>query len=166
MLKKPLTILAINPGTSYLGIAIFQGSELRDWRIKVFKGKWSKEKMDKIKSILLGLIDQYNPNILAIKRLNPSRTSSNLNKLTSKIKDICQMNGLKVYQYSIKEVEAFFSPDEKINKKKLTEIIASEYPILFFELNREKAHKNPYYIRMFEAVALGSVCFYQLDKHH
>ena len=52
MMKKPKTILGINPGAKYLGIAVFQGSELKDWRIKVFKGKWSKEKMDKVLEII------------------------------------------------------------------------------------------------------------------
>lgn len=164
MPKKPITILAINPGTRYLGIAIFQGSELRDWRIKVFKGKWSKEKMDKIKSILLELIEQYDTKCLAIKRLHPSRSSLNLKMLVTQIKRLCQRKGLKSYQYSIKDLENFFAPEEKINKKNMSEMVAFHYPVLFNEFNREKINKNPHYLRMFEAVALGSACFHQLDK--
>jgi Holliday junction resolvasome RuvABC endonuclease subunit len=166
MLKRPLTILGINPGSKYLGIAVFRGSELRDWGIKVIKGKWSRQKLEKILKIIAGFIEQYKPQALAIKKIHPSRSSSNLDNLVLKIKTLSKRKGLKVYQYSIKELESFFSQDERINKKKLADIIASEYPALFNELNREKSHKNPYHIRMFEAVALGSVCFHQLDKKY
>lgn len=165
MFKKPLTILGINPGSKYLGISVFQGPELRDWRIKSIKGKWSKEKMEKAKIIILNLIEQYKPDALTIKKLNPSRSSSDLNKLVTKIKALSEKKDLRVYEYSIKDLKDFFSQEAKINKKKMSEIIASKYPDLFHELNNEKNHKNPYHIRMFEAVALGSVCFYQLGKH-
>ena len=39
MTNKPLKILAINPGTRYLGIAVFVGTDLREWAVKVIKGK-------------------------------------------------------------------------------------------------------------------------------
>jgi len=164
MPKKPLKIIGINPGTRHLGIAIFQDSELRDWGVKVFRGRWSKAKKEKIIKTLLSFIDQYESSILAIKKLHPSRSSQNLRQVVARIKEFSKRRNLKVYQYSIKELERFFHPEEKLNKKKLTKILTSEYPDLFHELNREKKNKNPYYIRMFEAVALASVCFHQLDR--
>ena len=165
MPKNPLKIIGINPGTRYLGIAIFQDSELRDWGVKNFRGKWSKEKKEKIINTILSLIKQYEPSILALKKLHPSRSSQNLRYMVAKIKEFSKRKGLKVYQYSIKDLENFFLPEEKTNKKKLTKILTSEYPDLFHDLNREKNNKNPYYIRMFEAVALASICFHRLDKN-
>jgi len=164
MPKKPLKIIGINPGTRYLGVALFCDSELRDWGVKVLSGKWSKAKMDKIKKIVLGYLKMYEPDVLAIKKLHPSRRSKNLVKLVRSIKDFIKRKGLKVYQYSIKDVERFFLPQEKANKKNLFKRIASEYQDLFHEYKREKVNKNPYYIRMVEAVALASLCFYKLDK--
>jgi len=147
-----------------LGIAVLQGSELMDWRIKVLRGKWSKEKMKKALKLISDFIERYEPNILAIKKLHPSRRSENLNRLAARIKKFSKRKGLKVYQYSIKDVEEFFIEEDKLNKKNLAEAIVHENPALFHELAKEKAHKNPYYIRVFEAVALASVCFCQLDK--
>ncbi|MFQ5962650.1 MAG: crossover junction endodeoxyribonuclease RuvC [Candidatus Scalinduaceae bacterium] len=163
MVKKILTVIGINPGTRYLGISVFHGTELRDWRVKVIKGKRSKEKVERAMAIVSSLIEQYKPNALAIKKLHSSRSSLKLNRLAAKIKESSRRKRLKVYEYSIKELEAFFSQEGRINKKKMVEIIASRYPDLFHEYNREKKRKNPYHIRMFEAVALGSICFYQLD---
>ena len=165
MLKRPLKIIGINPGSKYLGIAIFQGSDLRYWSIKTLKGKWSKEKIEKAKEILSDLFVRYDIGVLAIKKLHRSRSSPNLNKLVAKIKEFSKRKGLRVYQYSMRDLEKFFSPDEKINKKQMAELIASEYSFLLQVLEKEKRNKNPYAIRMFEAIALGIRCFHQLDKH-
>ena len=135
-----------------------------DWRVKVLKGKWSKEKMKKAIEVISDFIDRYEPSVLSIKKLHPSRRSRNLAQLTAKIKEFSRRKGLKVFQYSIKDVEEFFIREDKLNNKNLAEAIVHENPVLFHELQKEKAHKNPYYIRVFEAVALASVCFYQLDK--
>ena len=164
MPKETLKIIGINPGTRYLGISVFQDSDLRDWRIKVFQEKWSGEKITKIKKTILSLINDYEPNILAIKKLHPSRSSKNLKLLTAWIKESCRRKGLRILQFSIKELEDFFLPNEKLNKKNLTKKISTEYPELIHQINREKSNKNPYYIRMFESVALASFSFHQLDK--
>ena len=164
MPKKNLTILGINPGARYLGLAVFRGSELRDWRIKVTKGRWSNEKYRKIMEILSGFVEQYSPDVFAIKRLNPSRSSVGLDRLVRKIIALSEKKGIRVYQYGIKELETFFDSAGRSNKKKMAEIIVSEYPVLYCELAKERNNRNPYHLRVFEAVALGSFCFHQLDN--
>lgn len=159
-----MTILGINPGAKYLGIAVFQGPELRDWRVKVTKGKWSSEKYRKTIYILTGFIEQYRPDILSVKKLNPSRSSVGLDRLVQKIIALSEKKGLKIYQYGIKELEAFFYSEGRSNKRKMAEIITSEYPVLHSELDSERRNRNPYHQRMFEAVALGAICFHKVDN--
>ena len=130
-----------------------------DWRIKVLRGKWSKEKMKKVTEIISELIDRYGPGVLAIKKLHASRRSQNLAQLVIKIKEFSRRKGLKVYQYFIKEIEKFFIEREKLNKRNLIDVIVKLYPMLHHDLKKEQTHKNPYYFRMFEAVALGAACF-------
>ena len=113
---------------------------------------------------LLSMIHQYKPDVIAIKSSHPSRTSPNLNRLVSEIKDIARGEELKIYEYPIRELKGFFNPG-KLNKRQLAELVALEYPFLSYELNRDKSNGNPYYIRMFEAVALGLACFHQLDRN-
>ena len=165
MTKKIPKILAINPGTRYLGVVIFEGPELLDWRVKVIKGKWSKEKQQKILVIARTLIERHQPDVLAIKKLHRSRSSGNLNQLVSRIKQDSKRKGIKIYQYSIKELEAFFFGEAKANKNKLAEILTSKYPFLVHEFNKERTNRNSYHIRVFEAVALGAVCSHQLKNH-
>lgn len=158
-----MTILGINPGAKYLGIAVFQGPELRDWRIKVTKGKWSDEKYQKTIKILSEYIEQYRPDILSVKRLNPSRSSVGLDRLVQKIIALSEKKGMKVYQYGIKELEVFFYSEGRSNKKKMAQVIASEYPVLYSELDSEWRNRNPYYLRMFEAIALGVIGFHEAE---
>jgi Holliday junction resolvasome RuvABC endonuclease subunit len=164
MPKKPLKIIGINPGSRYLGIAIFQGSDLRDWRVKTFKEKWSQEKKEKIVKVILRFIDHHKPNILAIKKLHPSRSSKNLNLLVAMIQELCKRRGIRVCQYSIEDMNNFILQEEKANREKMAKRLISEYPDLFHDFEKENKNKNPYYSRMFEAVALASMCFHQIDK--
>jgi Holliday junction resolvasome RuvABC endonuclease subunit len=155
--------MAINPGSKYLGVAFFERSDLQYWGIKAFKGRYSKEKVKKIKMILSDFINRYGPNILAIKKLHPSRASTNLNQVAVKIRELSRRRGLRICQYSLKDLKNFFSLGIKINKKEMAELTVAQYPFLTHSFEKEKRNKNPYFIRMFEAIALGIVCFNQLD---
>jgi Holliday junction resolvasome RuvABC endonuclease subunit len=160
MHQKPPVILGLNPGTKYLGYAIFQETDLREWGVKTFPGKWSKKKQGKIQRIVSDLITRYQVTAISIKKLHLSRSSRRLNDLVACLIGDSERSKLKVYQYSIREIKAFYSSytEEPIkNKKDLSLAIATQHPILFTELEKERTHKNRYRSRMFEAVALASI---------
>ena len=110
-------------------------------------------------------VEKYNPDVISLKKLQATKSSKKLDLLVNRIREYAKTNNIKVYEYSIKEMENHFSSEERINKNKMAEILASKYPALFHELKKENYNYNPYYIRMFEAVALGSICSQQLDNH-
>lgn len=162
-IKNP-TVLAINPGTKYLGLAVFAGPELRHWQIKVFKGKWSKAKLARIISVVASLIDRFEPEALILKRLHPSRSSRQLNELVFELQNAAWKRGLSIQDFSIGELERCFSTGKKLNRREMAEAVVAEYPLIFNEWQKEKNHKNSYYIRLFEAVALGSVWLKSQDR--
>jgi Holliday junction resolvasome RuvABC endonuclease subunit len=158
------TVLAVNPGTRYLGMAVFQGNQLKDWRVKILKGRWSKEKLRKALTIISTWIERYRPDLLAIKRLHPARSSRGLTSLQTQIQRVCLRKKINLTQYSITYLETLFCPEERKNKRSLAEAVAAEYPELYFELNIEKLRKNSYHMRMFEAVALGAAGVNEIDN--
>ena len=168
MPKGPIRILAINPGTKYLGIAVLQDGDLRDWKIKVIPGKWSDRKFLKVQAIITDLFWQYQPDHVALKSLDPSRRSGHLERIVDEIRTIAGKKGIGMHEYAIEDLKRFYSPEERINERQLAELIIADYPALFHELDRdwdeEKKRLRKYYSRMFEAVALGTLCFYSLDK--
>jgi len=111
--------------------------------------------MRRIMRVVCRLIEHYAPNVVVIKKLHPSRSSMNLKRLVAQIEGLSKRRRLRVCQYSISDLEALLSPEEKKSRKGLAEIVAQKYSELSPELTKEKSHKNPYYLRMFEAVALG-----------
>jgi acid stress-induced BolA-like protein IbaG/YrbA len=156
MQREQLNILAINPGSRYLGIAVFMGTELRDWAVRLVR-------REKIQSLISEYIDQYDIHAVALKKLHPSRTSPALRQLVSLVKRIAKKHGLTLREYSIDEVERALLAQKRQNKRLLMEEVVIRYPFLLSELQREERNKNPYLIRMFETVGIGSVCLSQLD---
>jgi hypothetical protein len=155
MIKEPSTVLGINPGTRYLAIAVLRNHNLLEWRMKTFNGGWSKKKPTKAEGVISDFIKIYQPDVIAVKAVHPSRGSDNLKKVLSKILEITREHRIKSPQFSIKEVESFLAPGRRINKSALSELVVSEFPILQPELQREQQNKSCYYVRIFEAVAIA-----------
>jgi hypothetical protein len=159
-------VIAINPGWRYLAIAIFDEYELSEWRLKNLAGKGAKRKLEKVMSILAGFIERYSLNTLVIKKLHPARSSANLKNMTARIEAYCRKKGMAVSSYPIKELERRILDDSRINKKELIKVMTAEYPELTQELNREARNRHPYFIRLFEAVALGHICLREIENKH
>lgn len=156
MQKDQLNILAINPGSRYLGVAVFVGTELRDWAVRL-AGR------ERIQAILSEYINQYGVHVIAIKKFHPSRTSHALRNIVSSTEKLAKQRRLVLREYSIDEVEGALLPQKKKNKRLLMEVVVARYPFLLNEFQQEKKNKNPYLIRMFETVGIGSVCLNQFD---
>jgi len=149
--RLPLKILAIIPGSRYLGEAILYDTELRDWRIKDIRGNGMSKRIEKLKSMLSDFISRYDLQVLAIKKPDPIRSSRNLDALTMKIQSLARTKGLKVCQFTLSEIKASVTAGIRINKKTLAEKMAFQYPELIPDYEKEQRNKNPYF---FEAVAL------------
>ena len=156
MTNKPLKILAINPGTRYLGIAVFIGTELRDWAVRVIKGK-------SITDCVTDYVNQYDINVISIKKLHVNRSSKALRRIADEIENIAVNRKIVFHEYSIDDLKEKLLSETRGNKNLLMEEILKRYPFLLSDLQIELNHKNPYLVRMFEAVALGTVCFNAID---
>jgi len=156
MNEKNNNVLAIVPGSRYFGIAVFLGMDLREWGIKVVKGKIPQ-------SVVGKYVEKYNIDVLTIKKLHPSRTSERLDQVVKSLKQYARTHGISLYEYSITEIETAVLPPGKRNKQVLMEKTAAGYPFLWIDVEREKKNKNPYLFRMFEAVGLGIKCLQNLD---
>jgi len=97
LIREPVKILSIVPGTKYLGTALFYGGELRDWGIKVLNEKGTDGKVRKAKDIISDFIERYEPKVLALKKLDLKKSSKNLNSLARKIKEFARRKNLFIY---------------------------------------------------------------------
>jgi len=164
MSNKLYKILAINPGSRYIGVAVFYGCTLQDWQIKNILGHPEKQKLAKVKNIVLRLIERHEPHIVVLKKLHPSRASIHLKKIANLIEKLAYQRKIRIRNYSIKQVKELIINDKPKNKARLAEVLANRYPDLMREFKKDILSKNHYHIRMFEAVALGTICCDQLNN--
>lgn len=163
MLNHTHNILSIVLGTRYIGVAIMNGSDLRDWFVKSLSGESVKKRITYLIESTTDFIQRFNINTLAIKKLHPSRSSPNLKKLSESVKTIARNEHLSIIEYPISTIERSLLIG-KTNKKLLINEVLRIYPIIYHDYEREKKNKNRYLTRMFEAIALGVVCNQALDS--
>ena len=164
MKREPKVILGITPGTRYLGVAILHSSELQDWRTKTFRGKWSSLKKKNILATIERMIEQYQVTDISLKKFHPSRTSKNLDKLIIEIEELSKSKALRIYHYTIEEIKKSLSKETRINKRRLSEMLAERNPELLTELIQEDKNRNSYYGRVLEAVAMAQICADRLKR--
>lgn len=159
------TILGINPGTRFLGLAVLRNNDLVDWRVKAFnKVKWSNEKLKSIISALTTYIQRYEITVIALKKFHPSRSSKALDSVVRKIENLAKKSGIKIFHYSIDELKDCFVSGENVNKEDLAKILTASNDELIPKFNKEIQNKNTYYLPMFEAIALSLLCKENVDN--
>jgi len=102
--------------------------------------------------------------MLVVKKLHLSRSSRNLNSLVGSIKTIAKEKNLKLCLYSLEDIKKELAAERRVNKMTIAEMMVVRYPFLIHELEREKKHKHPYFVRMFEAIAAGILAFNRLKR--
>lgn len=167
-------VLAIKPGSRYLGVAVLEGPELLYWKVKGIKQKRSQKKMTRARrlkraeEIVASLIDRHQPDVLAVEQpfFASSIKSSFLNDLTGRIEALRRKRKLKVRSYLPIQTRRFLCGNGRVTKMEVERIIATErYPWLFRYYQKDLwKHwwEEKYYYRMFDAVALALYCRHKL----
>ena len=158
MTKHNTKILAIDPGTRYMGIALLDGEKLIYHGVNVISSEKSpKEKLKEGREIILRLIKDYKPNVLVVERsfFANNRTASLLHTFIKEIIVIGKRKGIKVVSYATSTVRNFICGNGRADKRTLSEVIVSKYPELKVYLSQDKIWKDRYHQNMFDAIALG-----------
>jgi len=170
--EKPLKILSIKPGTKYMAIAVLDNQDLVYWRNKKIRHMEMSDSqtIKRMENTLNKLIEFWKPEIIAVEDIfyAQSRKNSLLNLLVQKIKDIGKERKIKVYLYSPVSVRKFICKKERINKMNTAKLLVNQYPWLYKKY--EKENKKRWYefkfgLRIFDAIAVGLFCFYQLKSY-
>jgi len=157
MPKSNSKILAIDPGTKYMGVAFLDGAKLVYHGVSVIGGIMPHEKLREGRKIILRLIKDLKPNVLIVEKafFANNRTAALLNVFVDEIRAIGKRKRLKVISYAPTTVRKFICGDGRAGKKTLSEVIVSKYPELKVYLTQDRAWKEKFHQNMFDAVALG-----------
>ncbi len=162
MNKLDITILGISPGTQYYGIAVLKNGKLKDRRVKSFMEAWSQHKLNAIERVLETLILKFDVTAIALKSIPASKNTEGNTKVIHAIKKLANQYDIKLSSYSIEELERYYSKEKTLNKEVLMSGVLEEYPEMIFEHKRELQRGNPYYIKVFEAIAATTLCSHEM----
>lgn len=148
------SVIGVSLGTRIAGIAVMKRRELLVYKVKTFKGKWSKKKQNEILKLFNKLYDHYDVKCLAVKIVSPLHSSDPVDELTSCLIARAKDRRIKVITYPLHEIKKSLGLNKKHN---LSEYVAGKYIELRKEYEQEQNSFNPYYTKMFEAIAVAGI---------
>jgi len=160
------TILSVDPGTRYCGIAVFKGEKIMVSMVKILSANGSsKKRLEEVRKVFSTLIGNYAPDVLAIEEPLSfwTKQSRFLDVVINEIKCLAKKQRIKVYNFSPLAVRKTICGNDRATKKNVAELVSSIYPELKNRLNQDRRSKELYWGHMFDAVGLG-VCYLKIRQ--
>jgi crossover junction endodeoxyribonuclease RuvC len=151
-------ILAIDPGTKHMGVALLDKGSLIYSGVKVIRNRKSPHEIIKAcRKIVLRLIKDYRPQVLIAEKtfFANNRNSALLNVLFDEIRNIGKRKRLKVICYAPNTVKKAICGNGLASKEEVARVVIAKYPELKVFLTQDRKWKESFHQNMFDAVALG-----------
>jgi crossover junction endodeoxyribonuclease RuvC len=151
-------ILAIDPGTRFMGVAFLDGGKLVYHTVKVIaKGDSPQRTLQRARDAVVRVIDDFEPEIVAVERtfFNQNRNTALLNVLFYEIRSLARRRRLAFVSYAPSTIKKFICGNGRAGKKQVATVVVSRFPELKVYLTQDRAWKERFHQNMFDAVALG-----------
>ena len=151
-------ILAIDPGTKHMGVALLDNGALIYGGVKVIRNRRSPhEIIRECRKIVLRLIKDYRPQVLMAEKtfFANNRNSALLNVLFDEIRSIGKRKKLQVICYAPNTVKKAICGNGLAKKEEVARVVIAKYPELKVYLTQDRKWKESFHHNMFDAVALG-----------
>jgi crossover junction endodeoxyribonuclease RuvC len=158
MPKNGSKILAIDPGTMYMGVAFLDNGSLIYCGVKVIRNRRSPhEILWACRKIILRLINDFQPEVLVVEKtfFSNNKNTALLNVLVDEIRNIGRRKGLKVLCFAPSTMKKRICGNGRASKEEVARVIVSKFPELKVFLTQDRKWKERYHQNMFDAVALG-----------
>lgn len=157
MIKR---IIAVDPGTRYWGVTVFEGAEIIVSLVKILSTKGSpRKRLEEVKKVFSSLINDYSPDTLVLEKpfFFWSKQSKFLDVVIEKIRCLARKKKIKIYEFSPRTARKIVCGNGNASKKDMVKIICSIYPELKIRLNQDRRYKEIYWGHAFDSAGLG-VC--------
>jgi len=155
MKQRNTTILGISLGAKRTGIAIISYGTLIHWQLHTFFGTWSDKKSQRILDRYEKYIRTYGVKRIAVKIPPETHHSTAVVALLKALLERCQYHGCMVEYKTKTEIKQHIP--EVQNANELIAYVTNRFPILTLEQERQLRNKQPYQIKMFEAVLMAHI---------
>ena len=159
------TILAVDPGTRELGVAVLAGAELVFYHVKTVTNRKTRlAALEIISKYIRSLVKKYRPEVLAIEKMFITQKNSALLAVAAEqIKAVAKEANLPVYEYAPTAIRKRLCQNGRATKREAARILTLKYPELNRFFVRTAKWERDYYANLFDAVAVGAVCFDELN---
>jgi crossover junction endodeoxyribonuclease RuvC len=157
---NPTRILAVDPGTREMGVAVLEDGILHYHDVKVIKrGRSPRAILNRGREIVVKLIEDFRPGVLVIEKtfVGRNRNAALLNVLADEIKALARRSGMEVLAFSPNAVKKAICGNGWATKAEVAKAVIARYPELKAYLFRDRKWKERFHANMFDAVALGMV---------
>lgn len=156
--KSKHRILALDPGTRYLGYAVLDGDDLLYHGVRVLpKGASPAESIGAARATVLEIINHLQPTVIAIETFTGGR-KSRINvqaRVVTVIRRLGELRRLQVVGYAPPTIRKFVCGSGRAGKRDVSLVLVRRYPELRPYLVRECRWKERFHGHMFDAVAVG-----------
>ncbi|MBZ5603885.1 MAG: hypothetical protein LAO79_16425 [Acidobacteriia bacterium] len=150
------TYLAIEVRSDRFGFALFQGTALADWGVRLFSGRTATRTARKI---FQNLLQAHAPSTVVMRDVRRARhaSSQKARRILAIIRAELEVLGIPLIVLEPKRVAAYFAGTAKRTKWNIAQLIASLFEELRLRVpeNRKPWVREAYFMAMFDAVATG-----------
>jgi crossover junction endodeoxyribonuclease RuvC len=153
-------ILAIDPGTKEVGVAVLEDADLVFYAVKTVRDRSTAQSiLQQVAKITSDLIVKFEPESLAIEKMFiVQKSAALLSVAAEEMKSVARNCRLDVYEYAPKAVRKFICQSGAATKREVARVVAARYPELNRHLNTRNKWDEKYYANIFDAIAVGLMC--------
>jgi RNase H-fold protein (predicted Holliday junction resolvase) len=148
-------ILGLSVNARMLGLAIILGNQLVDYHIQMRRESWTSQKKELILASLQTWCERYTIKNIALSVPYETQLSSETKELMESLKEHFSQNHISLFVYTPKTLHAFYK--EPKTKKEIMRELVEQYPELTYCYKKEMRNKHKYYIKLFDAVEVGTI---------
>lgn len=151
-------MLALDPGTREMGVAVFEGDTLFDYRVVTFRnGRKPRELLNQAHEKMFELLTGYAPQLVVIEKpfFAKTKRSALLVFLVQELRNQVEQGQLKLEELSPLAVRESLLGNPRATKRDIARHVARHYPELAQHLHFGDFWREKYWSHVFDAVALG-----------
>ena len=160
-------ILAIDPGTRHLGVALLENGQPKYHGVKTIKNRTSAEAvLREGRRLLRGLIRDWRPTLLAVEKtfFGQSRNVALLNVLADEIVVIGRACKIPVVRIAPTSIRKQLCGNGRASKEDVKRLIIARFPEFKVYATQDRKWKDDYHRNMFDAMALGLVVHGTIER--
>jgi len=160
-MTKKNRILAIDPGTREMGVAVLENGNLVYHGVETFRKLPSPQgRLRQGRAAVARLIRDFRPAVLVVEKtfIGKNRNAALLNVLGDEIEALGRRHGITVVSLAPNTVKKAVAGYGWATKAEVAKAIAARYPKLKAYLPPGRKWKQQQHYNMFDAVAMGVAC--------